>query len=200
MSETPFRVALIAIFIAVISVVRYYRWRAAQSRERISRAGEGRALFLAIRLGGLVMFVALLMYLSWPPSMTWSSLPLPAWLRWSGLVFGLGCCWWMWWTLSCLDKNLTDTVFVRENARLVTSGPYAYVRHPMYIGIVLLIIAVSLLAANWFLLLTGLVTFTLLAIRSPIEERALESRFGDEYRAYVARTGKFVPRWWRRSP
>jgi protein-S-isoprenylcysteine O-methyltransferase Ste14 len=195
MSETPFRIALVAILVAVLSVVRYYRWRAAQSRERISRAGEGRSLFLAIRFSGLVMFLSLLLYLIWPPSMAWSSLALPAWLRWSGLAFGIASCWWMWWALSNLDRNITDTVFVRENARLVTSGPYAYVRHPMYVGIVLLIIAVSLLAANWFLLLTGLVTFTLLAIRSPIEERALEARFGDEYRAYVARTGKFLPRW-----
>jgi protein-S-isoprenylcysteine O-methyltransferase Ste14 len=48
--------------------------------------------------------------------------------------------------------------------------------------------------ANWFVLAAGAVTFTLLAVRSRTEEQKLLERFGEPYRAYQQRTGRFLPR------
>jgi protein-S-isoprenylcysteine O-methyltransferase Ste14 len=79
---------------------------------------------------------------------------------------------------------------------LVTTGPYRWLRHPFYVGVLLLVLACFLLAANWFMALAGFAVFALLAIRSPIEERKLAERFGDEYLAYRARTRRFLPRVW----
>jgi protein-S-isoprenylcysteine O-methyltransferase Ste14 len=62
--------------------------------------------------------------------------------------------------------------------------------------VLLLVLACFLLAANWFMALAGFAVFALLAIRSPIEERKLAERFGDEYLAYRARTRRFLPRVW----
>ncbi len=52
----------------------------------------------------------------------------------------------------------------------------------------------SLVTANWFLAVTGAVVVALLAIRTRTEEQKLLERFGDEYRHYMERTGRFIPR------
>ena len=56
------------------------------------------------------------------------------------------------------------------------------------------IIGGSIVTANWFLLLTSLFPFAFLVVRTRIEEEKLVERFGDEYRDYIARTGRFWPR------
>ena len=99
------------------------------------------------------------------------------------------------WTFRCLGKNLTDTVVVtRQKHSLVIHGPYRWVRHPFYDSAALLMVAVSLIAANWFLLLTGGLAFVLLVVRTRTEEEKLLARFGEAYRAYMKRTGRFLPR------
>ena len=129
-----------------------------------------------------------------PGWMAWSSVSLPAWLRWSGVGVIAIACGLLVWTLRCLGKNLTDTVVTREKHTLVMHGPYRWVRHPFYDSAVLLAVAVSLIAANWFLFVTCVVLFCLLIIRTRTEEENLAARFGDSYRAYVKRTGRFLPR------
>ncbi len=104
----------------------------------------------------------------------------------------------MYWTLSSLGKNLTDTVVTRANAVLVTHGPYRWVRHPFYVTAALLMASVTLLTANWLIGLTSLVVLALLAIRTPKEEAMLIQRFGQQYREYMERTGRFIPRVARR--
>ncbi len=95
-------------------------------------------------------------------------------------------------------KNLTDTVVTRREHSLVTSGPYAWVRHPFYDTAALGTMAISLIAANWFILLTGFLVVALLIVRTKTEEEKLLARFGDSYREYMERTGRFIPRIGRR--
>jgi protein-S-isoprenylcysteine O-methyltransferase Ste14 len=85
-------------------------------------------------------------------------------------------------------------VVTRREHTLVTKGPYRWVRHPFYDAVALSVVATSMAAANWFLLLIGGLVFMLMIVRTRMEEEKLLSRFGDSYRAYVERTGRFVPR------
>jgi protein-S-isoprenylcysteine O-methyltransferase Ste14 len=98
------------------------------------------------------------------------------------------------WTFRCLGKNLTDTVVTRQRHTLVMHGPYRWVRHPFYDSGALLVVAVSLIAANWFIFMAGVVVLFLLIVRTRTEEQHLVARFGDSYRAYVEGTGRFLPR------
>ncbi len=82
----------------------------------------------------------------------------------------------------------------RRDHTLVISGPYQYVRHPFYIAIALQILAGSLVTANWFILIAGMVPLAFLATRTRIEEQKLIDRFGVEYQDYMHRVGRFVPR------
>jgi protein-S-isoprenylcysteine O-methyltransferase Ste14 len=143
----------------------------------------------------VLSWVALAAYLINPSAMAWSSIPLPAWLRWAGgfiAVFVVPPL--LYWTFSSLGKNLTDTVVTRREHTLVTHGPYRWVRHPFYGVLFVWAVSLTLLTANWFMSLLALGVLTMLVIRTRIEEQKLIERFGDDYRAYMSRTGRFLPR------
>jgi protein-S-isoprenylcysteine O-methyltransferase Ste14 len=193
-SDDPFRIALLTIFGFILVVGVYHRWQAAKSGDRISRKEEGLLLAVSLRLAGVCVWVVTLAYLIDPAWMQWAQLPLPLWLRWLGAVFGVLGFVLMFWTLVNLGKNLTDTVVTRANATLVTTGPYRWIRHPFYVTVILLVVAVTLLTANWFIGLCGLVVFISQVTRTPNEERKLIEKFGDQYRSYMARTGRFWPK------
>lgn len=80
------------------------------------------------------------------------------------------------------------------------TGPYRWVRHPLYTTGGTLLIGVGLMAANWFILLFALlaVGLTFLVV-VPLEEEALIARIGDAYREYMGRTGRLLPRLARRA-
>ncbi|HZW02497.1 MAG TPA: isoprenylcysteine carboxylmethyltransferase family protein [Anaerolineaceae bacterium] len=83
-------------------------------------------------------------------------------------------------------------VQIFEGHRLVTSGPYHYVRHPMYLGTILWVLGALFLYRNWAMLI--LMTFVVsMYLRSKKEEQALIETFGDEYREYMRRTPAFFP-------
>jgi protein-S-isoprenylcysteine O-methyltransferase Ste14 len=192
--DAPYRVALVVMFVAAMSIAAYHRVQAAKSGEKFDRRQEGLAVAIALRLIGLCLWAGTIAYLAYPPSMAWASVPLPNWLRWSGALFGAAGVGMMYWTLTNLGKNLTDTVQTRAGATLVTSGPYRHVRHPFYVAAALLMLGAALLSANWFIGASGLAVFVLLAVRTGREEQKLVEKFGEEYRAYMARTGRFLPR------
>ena len=100
----------------------------------------------------------------------------------------------LFWTFHSLGKNLTDTVVTRREHTLVTHGPYRWVRHPFYDVVFLWGLSLSLLTANWLLALLGFSAFAMMVVRTRIEEEKLVERFGDDYRSYMERTGRFLPR------
>ena len=193
-SEIPFRVALAIVMVLTMAVTIYHRLQAASSDEKISRKEEGYAFAILLRLAGLCLWLATFAYLLFPGSVQWALVPLPVWVRWTGVTTGALCSILMCWTLSSLGKNLTDTVVTRTGATLVAHGPYHWVRHPFYVTAALLMASVTVLTANWLIGLSSLLVLTLLALRTPKEEEMLIERFGQQYGDYMARTGRFIPR------
>jgi protein-S-isoprenylcysteine O-methyltransferase Ste14 len=145
-------------------------------------------------LAGVATLASIVAYLVNPQGIEWASMPLPEWLRWTGAGLLVACALLLGWTLHSLGKNLTDTVVTRKAHTLVMTGPYRWVRHPFYLSVLLLVVSCSILAANWFIFASGLAVFTLMVVRTRIEEGKLVERFGDEYRRYLERTGGFFPR------
>src|SRR5262245_20516792 len=175
-TENPFRVALLAVILLTMAVTVYYRLQAASSGERISHKDEGYLFAVVLRLAGLCLWIATFAYLLFPSYVEWAQIPLPAGLRWAGVATGVFCSFLMYWTLSSLGKNLTDTVVTRAQATLVTYGPYRLVRHPFYVTAALLMASVTVLTANWLIGVTSLIVLGLLAVRTPKEERMLIER------------------------
>ncbi len=192
--EDALRWWLLAGLVAVFPIIAYHRIKAHRAGDALDRRQEGLFILATLRPAAIVFFVSVTLYLVNPARMAWSAVALPGWVRWSGigLIAAAGAL--LFWTLRSLGANLTDTVVTRKAHTLVVKGPYRWVRHPFYDSVALLLIAISLVAANWFMLVTGAVVFTLLAVRVEREEERLVARFGDDYRGYMARTNRFLPK------
>jgi protein-S-isoprenylcysteine O-methyltransferase Ste14 len=189
-----FRLMFLAILAAFLPFALYHRIRSNLGGEKLDRWQEGAFILFGLRLSGMPWLVGCIIWMIDPARMAWSSVPIPLWLRWCGLIL-MGI-WGMLfvWTFLTLGKNLTDTVVTRKDHTLVTTGPYRYVRHPFYLAGLIGFVGGSIVAANWFLFLAGLIPLAFLVARTRIEEAKLIERFGEDYRAYMARTGQFFPR------
>jgi protein-S-isoprenylcysteine O-methyltransferase Ste14 len=146
-----------------------------------------------IRLGGLVLWLSPLVYLFNPQWMAWSKIGLPEWIRWLGVGLGILCVFLIYWLFSSIGSGITPTSATRREHKLVTSGPYRWVRHPLYTIGSTFIVSFGLMADNWFIAALGLLAFILMALRTPKEEANLIEKFGDEYRIYMKTTGRFLP-------
>ncbi len=191
--ENISRLMLLAIIALFMPIGLYYRFRSFTG-ERLSRRDEGLFVMVALRLAGLGFWLGLLAYLINPAWVNWSEVPLPGYLRWSGFPLGTLAVLWCGWMLHTLGSNLTDTVNVRATATLVTSGPYRWVRHPMYLGVVALVVSVSVIAASALIAFFGALVVAMILVRTPTEEAKLMERFGGAYRQYASRTGRYLPR------
>lgn len=100
------------------------------------------------------------------------------------------------WSMKVLGQDYTRSLRTRESQTVVAHGPYRLVRHPGYVGSIL-VWAGSRLAVNWLVAATtSLVLLLVYAYRISAEEQMLVDHFGDEYRAYKARTWRLVPFIW----
>ncbi|MEX2271020.1 MAG: isoprenylcysteine carboxylmethyltransferase family protein [Vicinamibacterales bacterium] len=189
-----FRIALLLIFSAILPIGVYYRLKSQATRERLDRRQEGLFMLATLRPVAGAFWIGLIAWLINPSWMAWSAMPLPPGMRWAAVgVAVVGGVLFL-WTFRWLGPNLTDTVVTRKTHSLVVRGPYQWIRHPFYVAVALLMLGISLTAANWFLLLTGALVLSLLVLRTRTEEDKLTDRFGDSYRVYMQTTGRFLPR------
>jgi protein-S-isoprenylcysteine O-methyltransferase Ste14 len=97
-------------------------------------------------------------------------------------------------THKALGRMWSVSLQLKEDHRLVTTGIYGQLRHPMYTAFWLMALAQALLLPNWVAGLAGLVGFGFLFFsRIGPEERLMEEAFGEEYRTYKARTRRIIP-------
>lgn len=188
------RITLIAISLAFVAVGGYHRVQSQRSGERLDRTKEGWPILIGIRLVGPALFGSTAVWLWKPAWFNWASEPTPLGLRWIGVAsFALAVAWLM-WMFHTLGRNLTDTVVTRRDANFVDRGPYRFVRNPMYTGILMVGLSLGLALGTWFLPLSASAMFALLALRTRTEEKYLIDRFGNQYRDYMERVGRFFPK------
>ena len=199
-AATTFRGAFL-ILLALLLLMRVYfavRVRRAGNSllpDQIAIKREGGLGFFAVRV---LAFLFLIGFLSlYIPGNKWieaASFGLPAWLRWTG--FGLGIASLVLWTWAQveLDTQWSAQLQLSRSHRLITSGPYAGVRHPLYVGMFGWCIALALLTANWIFLVICALVVAGIVQRVPREEEMMIAAFGEEYRAYMRSTGRYFPR------
>ena len=99
------------------------------------------------------------------------------------------------WARVYLGRNWSGTPTIKKDHELVTSGPYHYVRHPIYTGMTLALFGSALVAGIiWFVILLFFVGIFL--YRIPVEERYMMQLFPDQYPAYKKQTKILIPFVW----
>lgn len=112
-----------------------------------------------------------------------------------GTLLLSGALWVFWRAHRDLGLNWSPSLEITDRQTLITRGVYGAVRHPMYSSQLLWGLAQLALLPNWLAGCGGLLSFlALYVLRVPREERMMLDHFGDDYRAYCARTGRVLPR------
>ena len=156
---------------------------------------ESRIGLLAGSVAAIVTIVFGLEYILSPGAFAFAYMLLyPVWLRWLGTVllwFGIAL---LWLSHHYLGLSFHSLVVVKERS-FIQSGPYRWIRHPIYSAYFMSYIGGGLLASNWVLTFIPVILFCVLVQqRVGREEECLIEQFGDTYHAYMARTGRFFPR------
>lgn len=169
-----------------------YWWAASHNVKAVLRRES-----LPSRLSHIVPLM-LALYLFWGPRPTHSFLaerflPYTDWPFWLGVVLTLSGILFTVWARLQLGRNWSGTVTIKQGHELVTSGPYAIVRHPIYTGLLLAILGSAVALGEW----RGVIALVLAAIafwiKLRVEERWMREQFGEAYTAYARRVRALVP-------
>ena len=192
--ENWIRIAVFLAMLATFSISGYFRSKADKSDKKVSNEEEDQPLMRIRNAGALMMYGSILAFLIYPRLIAWGQIELPLGTRWGAVAVLYAMVPAFYWQLSSLNNNITRTVAIRQEHKLITSGPYRYIRHPLYTFGFIFIMTISVSAASWWIFGLGLVTWVPLALRTPLEEQKLIDAFGDEYREYMQRTGRYIPK------
>ena len=189
--EFAYRATVAALGIAGFAVRFYFQWQLRRV-QRVERrdAARDQAFYWLVFCAYLLTFIY-----AFSSLLDFAHLPLPALVRWIGLPFGVTAVLLLVATHRALGRNWSGILELSERHRLVATGPYSRVRHPMYSAFFCLAGAYALLSANWVIAASNLLAVTLMYVaRVSAEERMMIEQFGDEYRAYMQRTGRLIPK------
>lgn len=180
---------VVVVITRIPEVISASRWRP-QRDPTARKADRGSIVVMSIITGGGVIIACVL-------AAVWTGAAIP-WLRpqitIAGIVVWLLGAALRWWAIFTLGRYFTFEVAVRSTQSVVQTGPYRWVRHPSYTGILIMLLAVGLALTNWaslvVLLAGGLIG---LGYRVAVEERALVDALGQPYVDYMRQTRRLIP-------
>jgi protein-S-isoprenylcysteine O-methyltransferase Ste14 len=101
------------------------------------------------------------------------------------------------WAARTLGRYFTRSVMIREGHRVITSGPYQFVRHPGYAGVLVSLVGLALTLGNWLSVVLMVIGFFLAHIpRIKAEEAVLEVNLGEQYREFERTRKRLIPGVW----
>jgi protein-S-isoprenylcysteine O-methyltransferase Ste14 len=197
-TETAFNAVFWTSLVLMPSMRSCFAFRVWRAGERISadRAARKREGLWAHVFGylALLLFVALLLQVCFQPGRLRSfAFSAPGWVRWAGVVLALISVGLFAWTHVVLGRFWSPYLQLRPGHRLIAEGPYARIRHPMYSAILGWMISLGLVGANWIPFVFATLSGLNFRLRIGGEEEMMLQQFGDEYRAYMKRTGRLLP-------
>jgi protein-S-isoprenylcysteine O-methyltransferase Ste14 len=99
----------------------------------------------------------------------------------------------MLWARTVLGGNWSTSTVLKENHELIQSGPYRYVRHPIYSGLLLMVLGAAIFYGHAIVFVAFAVSFIIALLRAREEEKLLTRNFPEEYPNYKARVKAFIP-------
>lgn len=192
--ETVFRSLFILAFIAVIVIRSYYQLKILLEKRR----SEIKESSLGPFVGGIATLTVIVFgieYIFHPGFFCFAYvIGYPEWIRWLGGfaltmgIFLLGS------AHHHLGKNFHSLIVSKEDQALVETGPYQWIRHPIYTAYLINYISGGLLSGNLVLTFVPATLYIIfIGLRLGREEKIMESLFGQRYIEYEKRTGRLIP-------
>ncbi len=181
--------------------VSYCAWIAMEvwifSRDRRAASGQKRDrgsfffIVLSISIGMTFAFMA-------PHLWPWAKMNLPALPRfWTAITMIWGGIFLRIWAVLTLGRHFRTSVRILDDHKLVTHGPYRFLRHPSYTGGLITVAGIGLALANWISLAAAFGgIFIGYSVRILVEEKALREHFGEAFEAHRKRTWAVIPFVW----
>lgn len=195
--DVLFRLIVAVQLLAMGSVRVYFGAPGVQKSLETDPAPRAESAWLTIVLGlvALLHFGTILAYLANPALLRWSSFEVGAPIRWYAVGLSSLGVWGEIWAAVSLGVSYSPTLRVSSEHSLITTGPYRWIRHPLYAFWIPVMTGWGLVACDWFILASGAILVLILKIvRVPREEAMMVGGFSESYRQYMTRTGEFVPR------
>lgn len=211
MSEALFYQIMVLFLFILFMAIRGYFGRKAQPpgqkrtrQERWSNQVKYESKFLVI-LRILLVYAMIVFITIWSlipfliPPVTQLNFINQVWLQRFGIVICVVMIFGIIWVGVHLGRQVSGSLEIKEGHALITSGPYKYIRHPMYLVYILFNFGLFLICLN--LVLLGIILLGLITVvsRMRVEEEMMIEQFGDEYQEYMKHTGRLFPRLRRKS-
>lgn len=186
--------ASIVVEMAIRAPINKKRKQEAMSQQHVSTQ-EKTLLFLLML--GMFLLPLICSATSW---LDFANYSLPAWAQWLGVLLMLGALFVFWRSHADLGLNWSPSLEIREKHELIMRGIYGRIRHPMYASQWLWVLAQPLLLSNWIAGLSNLIVFIpFYLLRVQAEEAMMMNTFGEEYKAYMKKTGAVLPFFGKKS-
>jgi protein-S-isoprenylcysteine O-methyltransferase Ste14 len=193
--EITFRVIFALAGITMFALRIYYQSRVFQDRHKVE-VQEGGLSLIAGALAALTAFVFGFEFILSPGTFTFAySFTYPSWLRWLGVLALAGGITLLGLSHHHLGRSFHSLVVSKADRVLVDTGPYRWIRHPIYTAYLVNYVSGGLVAGNLVLTFVPVIFFGLLVfVRVDKEEALLIDEFGQNYRDYMKRTGRLLPK------
>ncbi len=156
-----------------------------RSESTVSRMIRAVLIILAILLLGIPKIQI--------PGLSFRFLPVSDWPFWTGLIITLLGLGFSVWARRRLGRNWSQEVTIKDDHLLITNGPYAFVRHPIYTGLILGFVGSSVALGEIRGLIANALVFGVLWIKLRLEDRWLLEQFGEPYRRYCEKVSALIP-------
>ena len=147
-----FRIAFLSLWIS-LGIMRGYYGRKTKTHDSLvgikeklktAKSEMGKGMMILTAIISVIGIIGLVLYLLSFPWWTWTHLPLGEWIQWIGIVVSIIPFFYLIWVHRHLDSQWSIALEIQEEHKLITTGPYRRVRHPMYLGIFIYTIGLCL--------------------------------------------------------
>jgi protein-S-isoprenylcysteine O-methyltransferase Ste14 len=194
-TEIIFRTLFVLAFIAMMCIRVYYQAKVLREQGKF-KMQEGKLSLIAGSITALTTLVFGSEYIFFPGFFAFAyALHYPDWLRWLGGLALAGGIALLAASHHYLGQSFNSLVGSKEGQVLVETGPYRWVRHPIYLAFILNYVGGGLLSGNLVLTCVPITLYAILVfVRMGQEEQLMMNLFGQRYTAYMERTGSLLPR------
>jgi protein-S-isoprenylcysteine O-methyltransferase Ste14 len=180
-------------FFPVVWITFFIYWQIKAINTKTTRRLEpatSRILRVLVFLMVITILSTTRIPMQWLYMQLWPSSLLSFWLgaaiTVAGLLFAV-------WARVHLGRNWSRSVTIKQDHELITTGPYAVVRHPIYTGILVGFIGMAIAISQVRGFVAVVLIFLVFWAKFRMEEQWMRSQFGEEYNAYAHRTKALVP-------